>query len=910
MKRFAGQAGRTIGYLIHHTGMILLTVFLVIALAVGGFAYRLSLGPVQIPWAASRLANIVSGQGVFIHIGQAALAWGGYKSGGSVPLFLQLGHITASNALGIKLAEIPQATLVFLPSALLGGQAPILVSSTDALLAGDSAPVSLNATFRLAHFFQFSSAQLFFSLGSGTIGTPGIPILGGSAELDITATAATLRNGRIRLKPAGHSAPTIGLSGTGLLDGSWHGALTLTADSVQANDLATYWPPDLVPQTRSWVLGNISAGAASFANFSLGLSAPRNLATIQLDTATGAFLGANLSVGWIPHAQPITGLAGKFFLADKNDIDITADTGSLSGITLATAHMHITGLTKKDQTSTITIPVTGSIQDATKLLNAPPLNLLKTAPPVLLQATGALTGLITVALPLKGNDKLDDVTLNVQTTITNAKIPTPIPGLAFSGGAITLQATTKQLDAKGTAQLAGESATMAVAAKFGSRGPDVSLHIATIAGNLLLHRFGLDADPGLNNGVTGLVPITLDIVQNPAGSGTVALAANLTKAAIGAPAIGWTKPAGIQGHIAITASIGRGAITGITALSATAPDLDITGATDPTNLNRLNLTRLHIRGTEATGSITDPGAPGGTWRVALAGPRLNVTAILNSPPKPKGKPAPPAKPGPQTGPLWSARLRFDNFVMASNAPALHGMVFQGDGQGEEVFNATGTATGGADSQPIDVTVRRAPDHTEAIHLDTADAGFLLRALGAYNDLDNGALILDEKYHENGDSAGVLTVQKFRLLQVPVFTKVLQGLTLYGIPAATSGPGLSFDRLVAPYAISNNVLTLTGARAFSSSLGFTASGTIGLVDGTTDLDTTIVPAYALNAALGRIPLIGRLFSAEKGGGLIAVRAHITGQLTDPKISVNPLSALTPGFLRNLFSPTESHKPQAP
>jgi hypothetical protein len=901
MKRLAGQAGRTIGWVIHHTGMILMTIFLVVTLAVGGFAYRLSLGPVQIPWAASRLANIVSGQGINIHIAQAALAWGGYKSGNAVPLFLQLGNITASNALGVQLAEIPNATLVFLPSALLGGHAPILVASTDALLAGDSAPVSLNATFRLAHFFQFSSAQLFFTLGTGTIDS--IPIATGSAELDLTPTTAAIVNGRIRLQPAGHSAPTIGLAGTGTLDGpaggAWHGALTLTADSVQANDLATYWPPNLVEQTRAWVIGNITTGTASFARFSAGLSAPRNLAALNLDTATGSFLGANLNVGWIPHAQPITAVSGKFLLSDKNNIDITADTGTLSNLSLAAAHMHITGLITPRQTGTITIPITGSVHNALQLLNAPPLNLLKTAPPFLRQATGALTGLITVALPLRGDDQLSDVTLNVQTTITNATIPTPLPNLVFSAAGISLNATTNRLDAKGTARLAGESATIAVAAKFESRGPDISVHIATIAGNLLLHRFGLDADPGLNDGITGLVPITLAVQQNPTGNGTIALAANLTKAAIGAPAIGWTKPAGIPGQIAIAASITNNAITGITSLTATAPDLDISGATDPGTKNRLTLTRLHIAGTEATGSIFSPGRPGGAWRVALSGPSLDITAILNPPPKTNTKPTPPPPPGPPTGPIWSAALHFDNFVMAANpAPALRNFSFQGDGQGEEIFDATATAY---DPRPISVTVLHAPDKSEKIHLDTKNAGFLLRALGAYNDIENGALILDANLHQNGDSAGLLTIQKFRLMQAPEFTKVLQGLTLYGIPAATSGPGLSFDHLVAPFAITGNVLTLTGARAFSSSLGFTASGTVNLVDGTSDLRTTIVPAYALNAALGRIPLIGRLFSAEKGGGLIAVRAHITGPLTAPKIAINPLSALTPGFLRDLFNP---------
>jgi hypothetical protein len=56
---------------------------------------------------------------------------------------------------------------------------------------------------------------------------------------------------------------------------------------------------------------------------------------------------------------------------------------------------------------------------------------------------------------------------------------------------------------------------------------------------------------------------------------------------------------------------------------------------------------------------------------------------------------------------------------------------------------------------------------------------------------------------------------------------------------------------------------------------------------------------VNALLGKIPVIGHLFTAEKGGGLFAVRAKITGKLTNPNVSVNPLSALTPGVFRDVF-----------
>ncbi len=80
---------------------------------------------------------------------------------------------------------------------------------------------------------------------------------------------------------------------------------------------------------------------------------------------------------------------------------------------------------------------------------------------------------------------------------------------------------------------------------------------------------------------------------------------------------------------------------------------------------------------------------------------------------------------------------------------------------------------------------------------------------------------------------------------------------------------------------------------------TAQGRIDLDDDRIDVQGTIVPAYFFNSLLGNIPLIGKLFSPEQGGGVFAARYALQGPLDDPSVSVNPLSALTPGFLRNIF-----------
>ena len=67
----------------------------------------------------------------------------------------------------------------------------------------------------------------------------------------------------------------------------------------------------------------------------------------------------------------------------------------------------------------------------------------------------------------------------------------------------------------------------------------------------------------------------------------------------------------------------------------------------------------------------------------------------------------------------------------------------------------------------------------------------------------------------------------------------------------------------------------------------------------DMQGTIVPAYFFNSLLGNIPLVGKLFSPERGGGVFAASYTLRGRLEDPDVSVNPLAALTPGFLRGLF-----------
>ena len=89
------------------------------------------------------------------------------------------------------------------------------------------------------------------------------------------------------------------------------------------------------------------------------------------------------------------------------------------------------------------------------------------------------------------------------------------------------------------------------------------------------------------------------------------------------------------------------------------------------------------------------------------------------------------------------------------------------------------------------------------------------------------------------------------------------------------------------------------RAYGSALGITAKGEIDLGRSRIKIKGTVAPAYTLNRILGAIPLINRILVGGEGEGLLAVTYEVSGSLDDPQVSINPLSALAPGFLRGIF-----------
>ena len=118
----------------------------------------------------------------------------------------------------------------------------------------------------------------------------------------------------------------------------------------------------------------------------------------------------------------------------------------------------------------------------------------------------------------------------------------------------------------------------------------------------------------------------------------------------------------------------------------------------------------------------------------------------------------------------------------------------------------------------------------------------------------------------------------------------------------SGPrrdALTFSKLTLPFTSDSRFIRIGESLVRGPELGASAQGIIRKSDGAIDITGTIIPAYALNAALGDIPLVGDILTGGKGQGIIGVTFALGGTVDKPAFQMNPVSAVAPGIFRKFF-----------
>ena len=835
---------------------------------------------------------------------------------GHATLGLSLGGTTAQLAFD---AELPPggatarvtAQLDRISPAALAGSAPALAPLTVL-----DAPVHGRLSFDLGPALRPQRIVLALDAGAGQAQIAGgtVPIRAARLEASSTPEGIALHLLRLTLPGGPGAAPTVlTLRGTiARARATLLAALALRVDQVAFARLPALWPAGLAPDARRWILDNIPAGEARDGVFSFGLTAASDLSHVTLFEAAGTLQGTGLVVHWLRPVPPLRDGTAELRLRSPDRLDIAvsagrqdAAAGQKAGLVVESGTMQITGLTRKDQDAEITARIAGPLPAALALLREPQLGLLARHPIRLVDPAGHVAVRLTVGFPLLAELQVDQVRIGAAAALSGVHLAQVVAGRNLDDGRFDLVAGTDGLTLSGTGRLGGIPARVAGQMDFRAGPPQQVQQHLTATAETDARALAAAGVPTLGL-VSGPVQVAAAVTERRNGTGTVSLRADLTGARLTVAPLHWDKPAGQAARLTAELPLVHDRLSG-TAPIALSGGTDAAGALAGSasarfvagRLTALSLARLRLGRTEAGGAVDFPDR-GQPIAVRLSGPVLDLAPRFAARASPPAVKPPAAKsPPPDRGPQWTLSARFAT-VRLAGGKTLSGLSAEGANDGlvwQRLQLAAAIGTTGR------LEVHIAPDAApgRSLLVRATDAGTLARGLGLPGTMEGGTLAITGRFDPGPAQvlAGTAMLDDFRLRDAPVLARLLKAVTLYGVVELLRGPGLGVSHLIAPFRLNGSELTLSDARAFSPSLGATAAGRIDFDQDRIDLKGTIVPAYFFNALLGHLPLVGRLFSPERGGGVFAASYAVQGPLRDPGVSVNPLAALTPGFLRGLF-----------
>lgn len=747
------------------------------------------------------------------------------------------------------------------------------------------------------------------------LGTLGRMSAAAEVALRLAPDRVELETLRLRLPPPrpGIAGPILTGQGTAALaDGRWRAEADLALDSLAFVDAARYWPPGLQTAEREWLTGNVTAGTLRNARFRIAAEAPPDLATVDVTALTGRAEATDATVHWLRPVPPVTGVSGvaefglkEIILRTRGGRQGTGAEGG-RGLEARDGIIRFHGLDTRPGEADIRVDVAGPLTDTLTLLRHPRLKLFDRRPLPLTAAGGTAEARVAVAFPLWNRLPIEDLKINVNARVADGRLTDLLLDRDFSRGAMEIVADTEGMRVTGTGQLAEVPLRLDLAMDFRAGPPGQVTERATVTGRTGAR--GL-ASLGFDTGglLDGTFALDARAERRRNGQGTVTLRADLRETRLALDAVGYAKPSGVPGLAEGTLRLTGEAPTALDAIRIEAPDLALRGRLGfgaGARLDRIVVTQAALGASRLAGEARPPARGNDPWAVTLSGPVLDLRALLEREAPPAA--TPPAEPGPS--PAVAAEARFERVLLGEGRAltGVNGRLRIDPGGLLREARVLGRV-GGADSA-FDAELARptAPGGPRELRLRAADAGALLAAFDL-GGIEGGRLSVTAAYaalRPGAPLSGTAELDEFVVQDAPAAAKLIQALSVYGIAEAVQGGrGLVFSRLIAPFTLTPEALTLGEARAYSASLGVTARGQYLRRTRVLDLEGTIVPAYLLNTALGNLPLVGRLFSPERGGGVFSATYRVSGAVADPTVTVNPLAALTPGFLRGLFGGLE-------
>ena len=637
--------------------------------------------------------------------------------------------------------------------------------------------------------------------------------------------------------------------------------INAAAVNLKSNDLKDYWPDLYAPKVRQWLTDNLKDGFYTSSTVELTIKADdfvnKKLSEGAIN-ATINFKDIDLSYhSDFPSIERVKGVAR----LKENSADIDISEGYVGTSLIKDGKVIISNMSQKERVSLeATGNFDGKLRDAIAFVN----NIDIENKDVI---SGSTKGNFSISFPIRGNLKKEDFKINVHTDVSNIDIVSFTPYTKITDGNLKFKKEDEEISINGNidvSTLEGESPFP----------PALSIpNLDVFNGNLIV-----DYQSTITNGKESVMG---------------ALVAD--NAEIDATRIGWHKDSGIKAGLSFVAERGENEPYNLKTFQIVSKDFLVSGngvfSKEDGGYNNINFDSIKYGNNDYELNITKNAT--NRYGIVARGEKADFSNLITHGIRSFSKDEFAIDVTADFKELFLANDSKMNNVVGILKCDLDYCKFA-DFKGE--FQEGGG---------LAVQFIPSEENKEVLKLSilSDNAGAVLGGLNILKDVRGGTLDFGA-YTDNDEGGGRMlkgkTVMKdFKVTKAPILAKLLTVGSFTGVVDLLNGEGIKFKKLKGEINYRGGVINVNELKAHGNALGITSDGNIDIKKSDLHLEGAVIPSYALNSFLGNIPIIGNVFVGKEGEGIIASRYKVIGKLKEPEVSVNPLSMLTPGFLRNIW-----------
>ncbi len=680
--------------------------------------------------------------------------------------------------------------------------------------------------------------------------------------------------------------------------------LNITLDDLPMDEYGSVWPKTIIPDARNWIANSLSKGVFTHGDVTIrGKIDMNNLEDTVLESGGGKIYAKGGRVNYLAEMPDIENVDAEATF-DLNHMDILIKTGNTAAIKIQPFTLVMDRFQEDVQHIMIPIKLAGPVKDVLKVLDSPPLGYAKAIGLSSEDSAGQVEGTLTLRMPLLDSLLLKDIDVRAKAKITGFAAQKLVSGIAITQGNLDLDLTQDGFTLKGASDLNAVPSQIQWESVFDSQRMKKPLHDATITALVKGSQWPSFYGLGSLVKIEGDTPVTIKYTNVRPGFSKVGGQVNLKQAAVRMKDIGWNKPVGEAAQLSFALEIPTGKNMLFRSIELQGPSTKVKGTAeldyDTGKLISMNFKPFVLGRSNATISYARPLDIKKPLSIVVEGEAFDMNGIeemekedkiqANLEKKDQGEDPETKRPRAYSVHLVKLFTSDDGFMASMRGTASR------DEVGWKDLDLWGIAQG---STPV--TIKLAPERSKSVfHMETDNFGVALQGLGFGSGVRGGTF----EVHGESTAAeprtinGKIKIDSFVVTDLPVLARLLSAVSPFGFMDLITGDA-AFDKLLAHFKWHGDDVDLSEVRAAGSVVGINLAGRMNVESGEANLSGTLVPFSFMNSIIGSIPLLGDVITGGSGGGIIAASFGVKGKLSDPDISVNPVSLLTPGILRSLF-----------